>query len=184
MLYIISGVSRAGKTIVAKKLASQKGISYLSLDWLVMGFTNGIPEYGLHHMLLPDEIAKKIWGFFKAIVESMLWNDVDYIIEGEAILPELIIELFNKHPNKLKICFLGFADISVDKKVEEIKEFSCGKKDWLIDKSDKYMRNHVKNMMAHSKTIKASCNKHNLRYFDVSKNFVTAINNAMCYLKT
>jgi len=182
MLYLISGASRAGKTIVAKKLASQKGISYLSLDWLVMGFTNGIPEYGVHDMLFPDEIAERFWNFFKAMIESMLWNDVDYIIEGEAILPELIVELLNEHPNKLKICFLGFTDVSVDKKVKEIKEFSCDKNDWLVEKSDAYIIDHLKNMKAHSEKIKISCKKNNLKYFDVSENFNGVVDDVMEYL--
>ncbi|NHF57860.1 hypothetical protein FK220_000805 [Flavobacteriaceae bacterium TP-CH-4] len=57
MLYIISGSSRSGKTLMAKKILAEKGVSYLLLDWLVMGFTNGIPEYGIHDRLFPDEIA-------------------------------------------------------------------------------------------------------------------------------
>ena len=90
MLYLVSGTSRSGKTIIAKKLLRQKQIPYMSLDWLMMGFTNGMPEYGIHDKLFPDEIAKKSWSFFKAMCESMLWLEVDYVIEGEAILPELI----------------------------------------------------------------------------------------------
>jgi adenylate kinase family enzyme len=42
MLYLISGASRAGKTLIAKRISEQVGIPYLSLDWLIMGFTNGI----------------------------------------------------------------------------------------------------------------------------------------------
>ena len=48
MLYLISGASRAGKTIIAKKSSTKKDLSYFSLDWLVMGFTKGIPAYGIH----------------------------------------------------------------------------------------------------------------------------------------
>ncbi len=181
MLYLISGASRAGKTIIAKKISAQKGISYLSLDWLIMGFTNGIPEYGLHDMLFPDEIAQRFWSFFKSMIESMLWSDVDYIIEGEAMLPELIIELIKKHPDKLKVCFLGFADTSVSKKVKEIKDFSSKKNDWLIEKTDKYIIDHVKNMIVHSQKIKKSCKENNLKYFDVSEKFVNTIDDTIEY---
>ena len=103
MLYLISGTSRAEKTMIAEKIAAQKSISYFSLDWLVMGFTNGIPEYGIHDLLFPDDIAKRSWSFLKAMLESMLWSEVDYIIEGEAMLPELVIELLQKHPSNIKI---------------------------------------------------------------------------------
>ncbi|MEP4782271.1 MAG: hypothetical protein ABJZ18_14985 [Algibacter sp.] len=35
-----------------------------------------------------------------AMFENMIWGNIDYIIEGEAILPELIIKLLKK--NNLK----------------------------------------------------------------------------------
>ena len=81
----------------------QLNIPYLSLDWLIMGFTNGIPEFGIHDKLWPNEIAEKFWDFLKAMLENMVWSEVDYIIEGEAILPELIHEFLKKYPDNFKI---------------------------------------------------------------------------------
>jgi hypothetical protein len=45
---------------------------YISLDWLVMGFTNGIPKYGIHDKLFPNEIAVKFWSFLEAMCENMI----------------------------------------------------------------------------------------------------------------
>lgn len=182
MLYFISGASRSGKTIIAKKIASKKGISYLSLDWIMMGFTNGIPQYGVHDKLFPDDIAVRLWSFLKAMFESMISVETDCIIEGEAILPELIIELFKKYPDKLRICFLGFTDVQIDKKVKEIRSFSIEKNDWLEDKSDAYVIDHVKNMIAYSRKIKKSCKENNITYIDTSKNFIKSIEDAIKYL--
>ncbi len=182
MLYIISGASRSGKTILAKKVAAQKGIPYLSLDWIMMGFTNGILEYGIHDKLFPDEIAQRLWSFLKAMFESMIYVETDCIIEGEAILPELIIELLKEHPDKLAICFLGYTNVNIDKKVKEIRDFSIEKKDWLEDKTEAYIKDHVENMMAHSKQIKKSCTKNSLHYIDTSTDFITAIEDAEIYL--
>lgn len=182
MLYIVSGASRAGKTLIAQKIAAKKGISYFSLDWLVMGFTNGIPEYGVHDLLFPDEIAERAWGFIKAMLESMLYNDVDYIVEGEAILPNLIIELLKKYPNKLKICFLGYTHVDLKEKVNSIKAYSIAENDWLSDKADTYIQDHVKNMVSHSITIKKSCEANGLTYFETSTNFTAVMEHAIRYL--
>ena len=182
MLYIISGASRSGKTIVAKKVAAQKGIPYLSLDWIMMGFTNGIPEYGVHDKLFPDEIAQRLWSFIKAMLESMIYVETDCVIEGEAILPELIIELRDEHPDKLTICFLGYTEVNVDQKSKDIRTFSKEKKDWLEDESDAYIADHVKNMVAHSRMIKSSCEEYNLKYFDTSNGFMNAIDDTVTYL--
>lgn len=182
MIYIISGASRSGKTLLAKKMLAEKGINYLSLDWLVMGFTNGMPEYGIHDMLFPDEIARRAWSFLKAMLESMLHVETDCIIEGEALLPELIAELRDAYPTQLKICFVGYADVSYVKKFKDIKTFSSGKNDWLHDKSDEYILDHVNNMIAHSKLTKKSCKANNITYFDTSKDFMGALKQTMEYL--
>jgi hypothetical protein len=182
MLYLISGASRAGKTIIAKKLSAQKGISYFSLDWLVMGFTNGIPAYGIHDKLFPDEIAERAWSFLKAMFENMIWGEENYIIEGEAILPELVVELLKEHAGKVKVCFVGFTEVDLEEKVRDVKTFSDNKKDWLSDKSDAYIKDHVKNMIAHSVKIKKTCEENDVVYIDTSKDFIGAIEKATAYL--
>lgn len=182
MLYIVSGTSRAGKTIIAKKISARKGIPYVSLDWLVMGFTNGIPEYGIHDKLYPDEIAERFWSFLKAMCENMLWSDVDYIIEGEAVLPHLIAELLEKHPDKIKICFVGYTDVNIPEKVKDVKEFSWGKSDWLSNEPEDYIIRHLTNMVTYSRKIEKLCNETKIRYFDTSTDFTGGIDQAVNYL--
>lgn len=182
MLYIISGASRAGKTMIARKLSAQKGLSCFSLDWLVMGFTNGLPDYGIHDKLFPDEIAERAWSFLKAMFESMIWGEEDYIIEGEAILPGHIKELIQEHPAHIRVCFVGFTDIDIDQKVQAVKMHSTRKKDWLYDKPDAYIRDHVQNMVDHSVMIREACREHEIAYFDTSAHFLSDIETAVAYL--
>ncbi|NNJ88586.1 MAG: hypothetical protein HKP53_04230 [Eudoraea sp.] len=182
MLYIIGGASRSGKTIIAKRLSTKLGIPYLSLDWIMMGFTNGMPDFGVHDKLFPDEIAERLWNFIKAMLESMIYVETDCVIEGEALLPELIIELLQKHPDQMKVCFLGYTVVEIERKANEIKDFSLQKNDWLNDKSDIYIKDHVKNMITHSQDIKKSCEEHQLKYIDTSIAFTDAINSTMRYL--
>jgi hypothetical protein len=182
MLYLVSGASRSGKTMIAKKILRQKQIPYMSLDWLVMGFTNGLPQYGIHDKLMPDEIAEKMWSFVKPIFESMIWQGIDYVVEGEAILPELIHELLEKHPGDVKICFVGFTDIDVEQKLMDIRNHSVEERDWLTKEDDAYICSHIKNMVGHSRTIKDGCEQFNLRYFDTSVDFPGSINEATEFL--
>ena len=182
MLYLISGASRSGKTIIANNILKRKQIPYMSLDWLVMGFTNGLPKNGIHDKLLPDEIAEKMWNFLKAMCESMLWSEIDYVIEGEAILPELIRELLAKYPDKIQICFLGYTDIDRDQKLTDLKTFRECKKDWLLKESNDDIYRHIDNMVMHSLRIKESCEKYDMRYFDTSTDFVVAVDEATKYL--
>ena len=182
MLYLVSGASRSGKTIIANTILKQRQIPYMSLDCLVMGFTNGIPEYGIHDKLFPNEIAEKIWAFLKAMCESMLWLNVDYVIEGEAILPELVRELLDEYPDRIMICFVGYTDIDIDEKVREIKAYSDGMGDWLLKEPDDHIYSHINNMVTHSRRIKDGCEKYDMRYFDTSADFMGAVEEATKYL--
>jgi hypothetical protein len=154
----------------------------MSLDWLVMAFTNGVPEYGIHDKLWPHEIARRFWGFLEAMIEGMLWDDVDYVIEGEAMLPELIAGLIRKHQDRIRIVFVGYTEIGVAEKTKLVKKFSDGENDWLTKEPDDYIRDHISNMVAYSKMIKAECEKHSLPYFDTSHDFLAATDRATAHL--
>ncbi|MEX0330730.1 MAG: hypothetical protein AB3N64_04840 [Puniceicoccaceae bacterium] len=182
MLYLVSGASRSGKTIIAERILEEHGIPYLSLDWLVMGFTNGLPQLGIHDKLMPDEIADGIWDYLKAMCESMIWSGIDYVVEGEAILPARIRELIESHPDKVRIVFLGYTTVDVEEKLREIKKHSVDKVDWLTQESDAYIRDHIQNMVVHSRLIREGCAEHDLPYFDTTEDFCTTLEQAKEYL--
>ena len=182
MLILVSGTSRSGKTLIARKILADKQIPYLSLDWLMMGFNDGIPEYGIHHLLWPNEIAEKMGPFLLGMIDCMLVDGMDYVIEGEAMLPQLVAPLIEKNPDKIKAVFLGYTEINVEDKVGLVKNHGTGEKDWLTKQSDEYIRDHVGNMIAYSKMIKSGCEKHGLSYFDTSEDFLGAIESATDFL--
>ncbi len=175
MLFLVSGTSRSGKTLIARKILADYQIPYLSLDWLMMGFNDGIPEYGIHHLLWPNEIAEKMAPFLRGMIDNMLVDGMDYVIEGEAMLPQLVADLVEKHPDKIKAVFVGYTEITVDDKVAMVKEHGHEENDWLTSKSDEYIRDHIGNMIAYSKMVKNGCEQHGLPYFDTSEDFLGAI---------
>ncbi len=182
MLFLVSGASRSGKTLIARRILADRQIPYLSLDWLMMGFNDGIPEYGIHHLLWPNEIAEKIGPFLLGMIDSMLVDDMDYVIEGEAMVPQLIADWIREHPDKIKAVFVGYTEINVNDKVALVKKHSDGENDWLTSESDEYIRDHINNMIGYSKMIKSGCEKHGLSYFDTSEDFLGAIEAATDFL--
>jgi len=182
MLFLVSGASRSGKTLIARKLLADRQIPYLSLDWLMMGFNDGIPEYGIHHLLWPNEIAEKMGPFLQGMIDCMLVDGMDYVIEGEAMLPRLVADLVEKNPDKINAVFLGYTEIAVKDKVALVKKHGGGENDWLTKESDEYVRDHIGNMIAYSKSIKNGCERHGLSYFDTSDDFLGAIEAATDFL--
>jgi len=141
----------------------------------MMGFNDGIPDYGIHHLLWPNEIAEKMGPFFLGMVNSMLVDGMDYVIEGEAMLPRLVADLVTKNPDKIKAVFVGYTEIGVRAKVALVKKHGDSENDWLTNKSDEYIRGHVANMIAYSKMIRSECEKYGLPYFDTSEDFLGTI---------
>jgi len=148
----------------------------------MMGFNDGIPEYGIHHLLWPNEIAEKMWPFLQGMINCMLIDGMDYVIEGEAMLPQLVAELIENHPDRVKVAFMGYTEIEAVDKVALVKKHSTGENDWLTAKSDDYIKDHVENMITYSKMISRECEKHQLPYFDTSVDFMGAIDAATEYL--
>ena len=83
----------------------------------MMGFTQGIPDYGIHPLLWPDQIAKKVAPFLQGMIDNMLYDGMDYVIEGEAMLPHLTADWMKKYPDKIRAVFLDYAEISTADKV-------------------------------------------------------------------
>lgn len=182
MLYIIGGTSRSGKTMLTRRIHQQMNIPYLSTDWLMMGFNDGIPDYGIHHLLWPDQIAEKMWPFLHGMTDNMLFDGMNYLIEGEAILPENAAQLIARYPDHVQTLFLGYTSISVDEKVAFIKKYNRGENDWLTKEPDTYIRDHVKNMIRYSRKIKKKCEQYGLRYMDTSEDFRDSIERSIEYL--
>lgn len=184
MIYLIGGVSRSGKSRVASLLHSETGISYLPLDFIMMAFMNGVKDSGVHDKLWPHEIAEKLWGFLESFIYTLNYNQMDYIIEGEAMTPFLLDGLVKELGENLKVVFIGYDQADVKQKIEDCKTYTTSEKDWLIRESEEHIKNHIINMVEYSKSIKEECLKYNITYFDTSNNFNKVIAEILTFLKT
>jgi len=132
MIYIVSGASRSGKSIIAKRFLQRNHVPYMPLDSMMMGFMNGVPSMGIHDRLWPHEIAEKMWPFLEAMCENMLNNKIDYLFEGEAVWPQYIKGFADRHPGQVRICFLGFVDVDIPSKVSDVKRYQKKKSEIIL----------------------------------------------------
>lgn len=182
MLYLIGGTSRAGKSILARNILKKYNIPFFSLDWAMMGFTIGIPDYGIHDKLFMDEIGEKMWSFTKAMCKTIIESCTDYVIEGEAMLPVHMRELDDLYPGMVNACCVGYGDIDLEKKVSDVKTYNDKESDWLVSLGEELIRDHIKNMKIYSIKVKKWCEENGVKYFDTSYNFSEIIDEAAGYL--
>lgn len=171
MLYIIGGASRSGKSTISRIMLDKYKLPYLSLDFLVMGFTNGLPQMGIDANKPEKEVAEKLWPFLKAICVNIIEIGLDYVVEGVFILPEQVNELIEEYPRNVKACFIGYTNISPDQKLSEIRIFSGALNDWTINESDSSVLKHIHKMVSFSEYLKNECDRFNMPYFENSGNF-------------
>lgn len=171
MLYVLGGVSRSGKSTIARRLVVEKAIPFFSTDFLVTALEKGVPDLKIRHGQGFVPKAERLWPIVKPLMEHQINKGRSYLIEGDGILPRHVSKLVDSHPNDIKACFIGFTEINHLEKFKQIRNFGIVKNDWTKNISDAELLKSIQNMVDVSKYIKTECQKYNLSYFDCSKHF-------------
>lgn len=184
MIYIIGGVSRAGKGVLGRRLAKHFNCSYIPLDVLFIAMHQGFPIAGVKGNQPDTEKADRMWKFHKAMIDYLVYeNAVDYVLDGVTILPSQASKLMKKYPNKIKSIFLGYDSTTVEHKFKAVrKNHGQFPNDWLEEKKDVYVASHIKSNIKRSHEYKTSCEKLGLSYVDMSYDFDKQHDKAFKYM--
>ncbi len=80
MIYLISGASHTGKTVLAQRLLEEKHWPYLSLDHLKMGLIrSGSTDLTVFD---DDKLTDYLWPIAREIAKTAIENGQNLIIEG------------------------------------------------------------------------------------------------------
>ena len=183
MLFIVGGAARSGKSIVARKFLSQTGIPYFSLDFLMMGLANGVPQLGVNPEAPTRLNAEKLWPVVRAMGKNVVEVGLDYLFEGDSIFPMRVSDLVNEYPGKVRACFVGYTEISAHAKLNEIREFAGHPNDWVSDYTDEEVLKLIDEMIDYSRHLKRECIRLNIPYFDQSESFANTVEAVLSYLK-
>ncbi len=197
---LIGGSPTAGKTRTAEELANMLKVPWISTDMIreqmrgivdkntypdLFKFADADANLALEYLnnnppsiVVEDEIKEGIcvWDGVKALIETnYVWKS--YIVEGIAILPELVKDLSLEDVD-IRVLFL------IDDDAEKIREkiFTRG----LWDDADKYpdsvKEKEIEWVLAFNKFIKEEANKYNYPVIRVG-NYTDHINKIMDMLK-
>jgi hypothetical protein len=183
MLLFIGGAARAGKGILVRRLLVDMQMPYLSLDVLKMGLARGAPEYAIDPDAGGPSVAERLWPLVREMSASLLADRVDYAFEGE-LLPKYVDELRRVHLSQIRACFLGYATITPEQKLHEIRAHASYPNDWSSDYSDADLLNIITREIAFSQYLMAECATYHLRYFDTSDNFLQTLDQVIAYIRS
>lgn len=179
MLYIISGASRSGKSILSRMLLKKYGFPYFSLDALYAAYQKVYPDSGLEKAPVDDFTRGNIlWPMTHAICENLLSDGEAYVIEGLFISPAQIHSLITENPGQVRACCIGYKDIDIEKKLHTIKNFAGMPNDWLSTSDDSFIRHVIQVSKRMSLLFFEECQRYNIPYFDTSEDFENIL--ALC----
>jgi hypothetical protein len=183
MLYLIGGTARTGKSTVARRFLAETGVPFFCLDYLMMGFANGLPEYGID----PDDdelhVGELLWPVVKPLATAMVENNLDYLLEGVQLNPRHAWQLYNQFEGQVRVCFLGFAHVDIMAKFRQLRQFSGGENDWLKAYDDAKTLREVERLKALSKRLQRECDACGLQYFETTTDLEQTVVTVVRYLK-
>ncbi len=182
MIYIISGVTRSGKSILTRRLHHKYGIPFFHLDHMMFGMVKAFPDCGFQGDT-DDLVKAKILGpMVVGMLEEMHTDGVrDYLVDGVALLPAHVTQLTTHYPSAFKACWLGYPSAQQEQKFTDIRS-NTASDDWLNRYPDDYVRKIVAYGIEKSLTLQQQCQNENIRFFDTAQNFETTLQEAETYL--
>ncbi|MEC1687471.1 adenylate kinase [Bacillus subtilis] len=185
MLYLIGGSSRSGKTTTAKRMLAETKIPYFSLDYLMMGIANGVPEMEVNPTDGDLKNGQRLWKIVNPLMTAMVENKIDYIIEGVQLIPSHVSKFEQHYLGNVKTCFIGIAEIDIENSVEKMKfHSSMTENDGLRNLDHLQIKLELERIKTDSTRIREECKKYNLQYFESSLNFNKTIETIIAYLIT
>jgi 2-phosphoglycerate kinase len=120
MIYILTGMAKTGKSILAKELSKQTGFSIIPTDYLMMMFHKTNKTLGVDADDSDPSVSKALEPYLLSLIETMIENKDDYIIEGVHFLPLFARKLIDRYPNDIKMLYLGYKDWTPVQKMEDL----------------------------------------------------------------
>lgn len=182
MLYLLGGAARAGKSTIAARFLDETGIPYFCLDVLMMGLARGQPELGIDPEDDEQHVAHLLWPVVEGMSRTMIENDDPYLFEGVQLRPQDVAVLCRQFPDKIRACFVGYAEADPQTKFEEIRRHGGGLDDWLRELDDATVMADVRRLIAQSRDIRDECERLDLRYFEIGEDWPRSVETVVAYL--
>jgi len=168
MIYLIGGISKSGKSYIAKSIMDKYNIPFFSTDFLLWSLGSNNND-GLFNYYSPDkEVSVIMEPYLLKIIYFLNRNENDYLIEGTHITPTLYQKLKELYKDNIRCCFLGYPDQEKNKKYDEVMSFE----DYTSNKWYKFLSKEefvsfLESKIIESKELEEICNKNSLKFFNI-----------------
>lgn len=174
MNIIIAGVSRSGKTTIAKSLSRKYNLNYIPFDSFISTLEKLYPQLGIKHSDDNISFSPILAGLIKEYLSHVDYEDIHTVIDLYQLFPE-DYHLINNRGTQ--IYYLGYTGLSPEEKLSHVKKHSRDK-DWTNDFADEEMLEILKLWIGESRIMKEQCAIHNIPFIDTGRDFDEKIREA------
>lgn len=182
MLLMVGGAPRAGKGVISRACIDRLAVPVLSLDVLKMGLHHAVPSVGVESGADPSDVGTRMWPLVRAMAHNVVESGLDYLFEGDMLLPRHVAELHELAAGSVRSCFVGYKGIDPAEKVRLIRNHAALPNDWLSEHNDEYVLEVVQYGINFSRRLHGECRSLGIAYFDGSADFMSMVQSAVGYL--
>lgn len=168
MIYILGGIAKSGKSLVSSIIVKEKQISVLSTDYIMMMLFRGNDSLNINIHASDHTVGTTLEPYLYGLIKTMVENDETYLLEGVHFTTSFARKLQEEFKDNVTILYLGYKDVSIQQKVEELnRNRSKLNNDWIFTESDTPIETITAYLINQSKKLHKSCLQNNLEYIDI-----------------
>jgi hypothetical protein len=168
MIYILTGVAKAGKTLVSNEILKRHNISVFSTDYIMMMLAKGNKDLNIDTYASDSTVARMIEPYVYGMIETMVENNAIHVIEGVHFNTDFSRRMIDEFGDKVKILYLGYKDVTAKYKIDELYKYRDEMNNpWIFNHPGESVEDIVKYLINESKRIHNECLSLGLTYIEV-----------------
>ena len=180
MIILLAGVSRSGKSILARRLSKEFGYNYFPLDPVISTLEVLYPEIGIQHFDDNLAFSPRLAVLLKELTDHLAYEGQDFVLDTYQLFPKDYLKVF---PGKsIPIIYLGYPGLTPQEKLVQIRTHQR-KQDWTVDTEDQEMHFILGDFIRESRIMAQQCKDLGLSFFDTGLDFQAGVDQAYAYLE-
>ena len=168
MIYILTGIAKSGKTLIANEVIKRISIPLFSTDYIMMMLSRGNKDLGIDVEASDSVVSKQLEPYIEGLLKTIIENKVDYLIEGVHFNPDFAKKLMDHFPHDIKVLFLGYKNIGIKDKEEELLKYKDATENpWYLSHKGKELTKLVSYLIKESTRVYDLCKMYDLDYIEV-----------------